>query len=133
MSDSIATQNTDTDRKQSIIRRGRRSLRQRATSLPWLARGAAVGLCVVSLALIGIFIVALGQHGLTLFVSNPPSVQIVLVLSYVVAFFAASTAVGAALAWRFRYWSRIARIHQTVLAVLGLAFVWQLIELGFLP
>lgn len=133
MSDSIATPKTDPEGHQAIVRTIGRSVQRRVTSLPWLSRAAAVGLCVLSLALIASFVTALGQHGLTLFVSNPPLVQVVLVLSYLVALFAAGTAIGAVLAWRHRYWSRTARIHQTVLAILGIAFVWQLSALGFLP
>jgi len=133
MSDSVATSNADPDGQQPLVEMIEGGIRRRATSLPWLARAAAVGLCVGSLGLVGSFVLALGQHGLTLFVTNPPTIQIVLVLSYMVALFAAGTAIGAVLAWRHRYWSRIARIHQTVLAVLGIAFVWQLFVLGFLP
>ena len=31
-----------------------------------------------------------------------------------------------------RYWSLTARIHQTIVALLGLGFSWQLSTLGFL-
>lgn len=132
MSDPVAAPNSDTDNQQAMMERLRLGIQWRATSLPWLARTAGVGLCVVSLALIGIFVFALGRHGLTLFVSNPPAVQIVSTLSYAVTLLEVGTMIGAIIAWRDRYWSRSARIHQTVLAVLGLAFVWQLFVLGFL-
>lgn len=120
-------------REQSLVTAVGRAIRRRVDSPQWLARAAGVGLAVVSLAFVASFVTVLGDHGLTLFVSNPPAMRVVLALPYLVGVLAAGTAAGAALAWRHRYWSRTARVHQTVLAVLGLALVWQLFVLGFLP
>jgi hypothetical protein len=58
--------------------------------------------------------------------------RVALALPYLVGSLALVTTAGALLAWRYRYWSLRARIHQTVLALLGLAFSWQLSTLGFL-
>jgi len=58
--------------------------------------------------------------------------QIALALPYLVAVLTVGTTIGALLAWRYRYWSLPARVHQTILALLGLAFTWQLWTLGFL-
>jgi hypothetical protein len=115
-------------------RRGlRHALRNRFLSPRWLARSSAVALSVTSIAFALGFVLIFGDHGLTLFVSNPPTTRAVLVLPSLVAVFAFGTTVGAVLAWRDGDWSRLGRLHQTLLAVLGLAFVWQLAALGFLP
>jgi len=41
--------------------------------------------------------------------------------------------VGAVAGWWCGYWSLAGRVHQTVLALLAVGFVWQLSALGFLP
>lgn len=110
-----------------------RGVRRRVASPQWLARAAGVGLSVASIGFVAGFVVVFAEHGLAVFVSNPPSMRVVLALPYLIGVLAAGTAIGAVSAWRNRYWSRTARVHQTVLAVLGLAFVWQLVVLGFLP
>jgi hypothetical protein len=58
--------------------------------------------------------------------------RVALALPPIVAVLALATAAGAVLAWRHRYWSLAARVHQTVLAALGLGFVWGLAALGLL-
>ncbi|WP_222914373.1 hypothetical protein [Natrinema sp. SYSU A 869] len=68
---------------------------------------------------------------LTLF-TRPLQMQIALALPYLIGVLTLGTTAGALLAWRYRYWSLHARIHQTILALLGLAFSWQLSMLGFL-
>lgn len=110
-----------------------RGVRRRVASPQWLARAAGVGLSVASIGFVAGFVVVFAEHGLAVFVSNPPSMRVVLALPYLIGVLAAGTAIGAVSAWRNRYWSRTARVHQTVLAVLGLAFIWQLVVLGFLP
>ena len=44
-----------------------------------------------------------------------------------------ATVVGAVAGWWCGYWSLAGRVHQTVLALLAVGFVWQLSALGFLP
>lgn len=98
----------------------------------WLVRLASVGLCVVSIGFVSLFLFVLETGGeLTLFTRTPP-MRVALALPYLVALLTAGTAVGAVMAWHARYWSLKTRIHQTLLAILGLAFCWQLWELGFL-
>lgn len=133
MTDPVAKPDAAPDRGHGHVRGVRHALRTRVRSTRWLARASAVGLSVTSIAFAVGFVVVLGDHGLTLFVSNPPAIQAVLVLPALVAVFAVGTTVGAVLAWREGYWSLLGRLYQTILAVLGLAFVWQLAALGFLP
>ena len=107
-------------------------LRCRLTSPPWLARTAGVGLSSVSIGFVVLFVFVLETGGdLTLFM-RPLPMQIALVLPYLIVILAFGTTVGALLGWRYRYWTFVSRIHQTILALLGLAFSWQLSTLGFL-
>ncbi|MFC6976573.1 hypothetical protein ACFQL1_23260 [Halomicroarcula sp. GCM10025709] len=68
---------------------------------------------------------------LTLF-TRPLPMQIALFLPSLIVMLTLGTTAGALLAWWYRYWSLAARIHQTVLAGLGLVYCWQLSTLGFL-
>lgn len=133
MTDSVGAAGSNSGREQSRLASVGRAVRRRAANPAWLARSAGVGLAVVSLAFVAGFLAGLGTHGLTLFVTNPPTIRVVLALPYVIVVLATGTVVGAALSWRHGYWSRAARVHQTVLAVLGVALVWQLFALGVLP
>ncbi|WP_124194457.1 serine hydrolase domain-containing protein [Natrarchaeobius chitinivorans] len=110
----------------------RDGLASRLRSRSWLARAAGVGLCVVSLSFVGLFLAGFAAAGEMAFVTMPLSLRVALVLPPVVALLAAATAVGSALAWSDGDWSGRARLHQTALAVLGLAFVWGLFQLGLL-
>jgi len=58
--------------------------------------------------------------------------QLALALPYLVGLLTVGTWIGTLLAWRRRYWSLSARVQQTILALLGLGFSWQLWTLGFL-
>lgn len=104
-----------------------------ASHPPWLARAAAVSLCLVSLAFVGLVAAGFAVDGQLAVVTEPAPLRVALVLPPLVAAFAAATVVSAAVAWREGYWSRAARVHQTLLAVLGTLFVWQLAVLGFIP
>ncbi|QCS43613.1 hypothetical protein [Natrinema versiforme] len=107
-------------------------VKRRLTSASWLARAASVGLSSVSIGFVMLFMFVLETGGdLTLF-TRPLPMQIALALPYLIGVLTLGTTAGALLAWRYRYWSLPARIHQTVLALLGLAFCWQLSTLGFL-
>jgi hypothetical protein len=80
-----------------------------------------------------LFMVVLESGGeLILFTRSLP-MQLALVLPYLIVVLTLGTTAGALLAWQHRYWSLPARIHQTILAILGIAFTWQLSALGFLP
>jgi len=108
------------------------SVTRRLTSPAWLARAAGVGLSSVSIGFVVLFMFILETSGdLTLF-TQPLPMQIALTLPYLVGALTLGTTAGALLAWRHHYWSLTTRIHQTVLALLGLAFSWQLSTLGFL-
>ena len=105
---------------------------RRLGSPAWLSRAAAVGLCGTAIGLVGTLAVAIASHGRIALVTRPSPMRVALLLPYLVSVFAGGTLVGAMLAWWNRYWSLAARIHQTILALLGLGFVWQLAVLGFL-
>jgi len=109
------------------------ALRRRLGRPAWLARAAAVALCLVSLASVALIAVGFATGGQLAVITQPLPLRVGLAVVPVVAALAAGTAVGTLLAWYEGYWSRAARVHQTVLAVLGLVFVWQLFALGFLP
>lgn len=107
-------------------------VKRRLTSASWLVRAASVGLSSVSIGFVVLFMFVLETGGdLTLF-ARPLPMQIALALPYFIGVLTLGTTAGALLAWRYCYWSLPARIHQTVLALLGLAFCWQLSTLGFL-
>jgi uncharacterized membrane protein len=102
------------------------------TSPEWLARAAGIGLSGVSVGFVLVFLLVLGRGGELALVTRPLPMQVALAVPYLIVPLAVGTTVGAVLAWTNRYWSLSARIHQTVLAVLGVLFVWQLATLGFL-
>jgi hypothetical protein len=104
---------------------------RRIPSASWLVRTASVALCVVALGFVSLFVLVLGRGGELALITRPLSLQVVLVLPYLVVAIALATAVGTVFAWIDRYWSLAARIHQTLLALLGLGFSWQLWVLGF--
>jgi hypothetical protein len=108
-------------------------VRHRLTSPPWLSRAAGVGLSIVSIGFVILFMVVLETGGdLTLF-TQPLPMKIALTLPYLIGLLTLGTTVGTLMAWRYRFWSVTTRIHQTVLALLGLVFSWQLSTLGLLP
>ncbi|MBX0297622.1 hypothetical protein [Haloarcula nitratireducens] len=109
------------------------NVKRRLTSLPWLARAAGAGLSSVSIGFVGLFLFVLETGGDLTLIARPVPMQVALALPAVIAFLTAVTTVGAGLAWWNNYWSLRARIHQTILALLGLGFCWQLATLGFLP
>jgi hypothetical protein len=79
-----------------------------------------------------LFMFVLEASGDLTLITRPLPMQIALALPYLVGALTVGTTAGALLAWRYRYWSLRARIHQTVLALLGLGFSWQLTGLGFI-
>lgn len=120
---------------QSRVRTGdqRGALRRRLGRPAWLARAVAVCLCLVSLAFVALVAAGFVVAGQLAVITRPLPLRVGLVLAPVVAVLAVGTVGGTLLAWYNGYWSRAARIHQTVLATLALVFVWQLVSLGFLP
>lgn len=110
-----------------------RGFERRVTSRAWLGRAAGVGLCVAAVGFVGALVVAVGLHGELALVTRPPTMQVALALPYLVACLALATTVGTLSAWRHGYWTFPTRVHYTLLTLLGLAFVWQLSTIGFLP
>lgn len=108
------------------------ALKRRLTSPSWLSRAAGVGLSIVSIGFVALFLFVLETGGDLTLITRPPSMQLALALPYLIGILTLGTTVGTLLAWRHRYWSLPARVHQTILAVLGLAFSWHLSTLGFL-
>lgn len=132
MTDRGRTRETGRPRERGDAGTGER-LRRRLPSLPWLARAAGTALSVVAVGFVLAFLFVVGRGGRLTLLTRPPAMRAVLALPSLVAFLGPSAALGAALAWRNGYWSRRARVHQTVLALLGLGLCWQLWVLGFLP
>ncbi|RQG93197.1 hypothetical protein EA462_03085 [Natrarchaeobius halalkaliphilus] len=58
--------------------------------------------------------------------------RLALVLPHFVLISTIGTVAGTGLVWLNHYWSLTARIHQTILSILGIGFTWQLFVLGFL-
>ncbi|MDS0477195.1 hypothetical protein [Natrinema sp. 1APR25-10V2] len=109
-----------------------RGLQHRNTSPAWLARAAGIGLSVVSVGFVLLLPFVIGRYGELSLITRPLPVQITFVLPYVIAALTVATTIGTVLAWWNQYWSLRARLHQTILALLGLGFSWQLATLGFL-
>ncbi|MDS0283698.1 hypothetical protein [Haloarcula onubensis] len=108
-------------------------VKDRLTSPAWLARTAGVCLSGVSVGFVVLLAFILETRGDIALITRPLPMQIALALPTVVAVLTAVTAVGTVLAWWNRYWSLRARLHQTLVTVLGLGFSWILATLGFLP
>lgn len=109
-----------------------RDLTPQRRRLAWLARTASVGLSAVSLGFFLLLGVLIERGGELTLITRPVPIQFALALPYLVLLFTLGTTAGALLAWWNRYWSRRVRIHQTLLAALGLGFSWQLVRLGFI-
>ncbi|GAB7009579.1 hypothetical protein [Halorubrum trueperi] len=108
------------------------ALTDRRRRLAWLARAAGVGLSGVSIAFVLLVVVVVGSGGELTLITRPLPMQFALALPYLIGILTLGTVAGAVPAWRYRYWSLPARIHHTLLALLGLGFSWQLATLGFL-
>ncbi len=108
-------------------------VKRRLTSPSWLARAASVGLCSISIGFLILFVFVVETGGNVTLFTRPLLMQIAVSLPAVIMVLTAATTIGAGIAWWNRYWSIRARIHQSVLALLGLGFSWQLTKLGFLP
>jgi hypothetical protein len=133
MTDQHASQQRTEQQHESDDRSGfTYGVKRRLTSTSWLARTTGVGLSSVSIWFVMLFIFVLETGGDVTLFTRPLPMQIALTLPYLVGVLTLGTTAGALLAWQYRYWSLPARIHQTILALLGLAFCWQLSILGFL-
>lgn len=133
MSDSSHTSEPEQVQRESYLPTAIANGVTRRLSTPaWVARATGVGLCLVSLGSVVAFAVAYGSGGELALITKPLPMRIALVFPYLILVFTLGTGVGAMLAWWNRYWSLSARIHQTLLALLGLGFSWQLATLGFL-
>lgn len=111
---------------------GTRGIKRRLTSPPWLGRAAGVGLSSVSIGFVVLLIFVLETRGEVALFTRPLTMQIALTLPYLIWALTLGTIAGSLLGWRHRYWSLPVRIHQTALALLGIAFSWQLSTLGFM-
>ena len=87
---------------------------------------------MASLTFVGLFVAAFAAYEDLVFALDPLSLQLAFASAYLVALFAIGTVIGSVLAWKNRYWSLGARLHQTLLAVAGVVFVALLVSLGFL-
>lgn len=125
---------TVTEGSMTGSRRIRRWFKGGIKSPQWLARASAVGLCVSSLGFVVLFISGLAAEPTEelAFVVEPLPLRLALWLPPIIALFTVGTVLGAVGAWYNTYWSVRGRLHQTILAVLGVLFVWQLSVTGFL-
>lgn len=128
----VPRQRTESSREHDDQRELVHGVKRRLTSLPWLARASGVGLSSVSIGFVALFLFVLETGGEVTFFTRPLTMQVALALPYLVGALTLGTTAGALVAWRYRYWSLPVRVHQTVLALLGFAFSWQLWTLGFL-
>lgn len=112
----------------AITHRGKQQIRSPA----WLTRVASVGLCVSATGFVITFAFVLESSGELALITNPTPMRLTFVLPYFVLLSTIGTIVGTGLVWWNHYWSLPARIHQTILAILGIGFTWQLFVLGFL-
>ncbi len=104
----------------------------RYTDPRWLFRAVSASLCIVSIAFVGLLTLGLALGGNRAVITQPPSLQIAQLLPPVIVLLTLLTGLSLPVAWVRGYWSAIARVHQTIMAVLGLVFVWQLRVLGFI-
>lgn len=104
----------------------------RLPSPAWVARVSGVWLSATAVIFSLGLLLLLENGGELALITRPLPVRMILLLPYLVALFALGTAISIPIAWRQSYWSRGVRIHQTLLAILGLGFTWQLFEHGFL-
>ncbi len=105
----------------------------RRLSLAWLVRATGIGLSSASLGFVLLVGFIIERGGELTLLTRPLPMQLALALPYLIEVFTLGATAGAVLAWRYRYWSLPARIHHTLLVLLGLGFSWQLVTLGFLP
>ena len=132
MTDQHTSQQRTGQEQEHVDRRYIHGVKRCLTSLSWLARAAGVGLSSVSIGFVVLFMFVLETGGDLTLITQPLPMQIALALPYLIGALSLGTTAGALLGWRYRYWSLTTRIHQTMLALLGLAFIWQLSTLGFL-
>ncbi|MFD1600353.1 hypothetical protein [Halobellus rarus] len=128
----VSQQRTEQQHEQADRSGYTHGVKRRSTSLSWLARAAGVGLSGVSIGFVVLFMFVLETDGDLTLITQPLPMQIALALPYLIVILTLGTTAGSLLAWRYRYWSLRTRIHQTILALLGFAFCWQLSTLGFL-
>lgn len=119
------TEHTDTGERAS-------SLTPQGRCLTRLARAASVGLSVVSLGFVLLLLIVIESGGELTLITRPVPMQVALTLPYLIVLCTLGTTAGAVLAWWNRYWSWRARIHQSLLALLGLGFSWQLVRFDFI-
>ena len=132
MTDQHASQQRTEQHESDDRSRFTYGVKRRLTSPSWLARAAGIGLSGVSIGFIALFVFILETGGELTLITRPLPMQIALAFPYLIGALSLGTTAGALLGWRYRYWSLTTRIHQTMLALLGLAFSWQLSTLGFL-
>lgn len=107
-------------------------IRNRVRRPDWFGRASGVGLSLSVLMFVSLIGVSFAMSGQLMLVTEPLSLRIAFVFPPLIAVLTLGTLVGAIMGWWKGYWSRTVRIHQTLLAFLGLLFLWQLITFGFM-
>ena len=105
---------------------------RRVTNPKWLARASAVGLCCTALGFVIGVVVVLSTAGQLTLITMPPKLQALFAVPYLVLLFGVGTVAGTVLGWHRGYWSLRVRIHQTLLAILAVLFLWRLASYGLL-
>ena len=100
----------------TFISRRKREAGERSSRLMRLTRGAALALCLAFVAFVAIFTQYMGNE-------DQPIIRI---LAWVIAVLTLSVTPLAIIAWWKGWWSRIGRLHYTLIALAGLAFTWFL-------
>ena len=100
----------------AFISRRKHEAGERSSRLMPLARGAALALCLAFVAFIAVFTQYMGNE----------DQSIIRILAWVIAVLTLIVTPLAIIAWWKGWWSRISRIHYTLIALAGLAFTWFL-------
>lgn len=89
-------------------------------------------LAVSVLAFVGLVVLGFAFEGQLAIVTALFPIRLALVLPPMIGRLTLAAVVGSVYAWRRRYRTRLARIHYTLVALLGVMFTWQLAAVGFL-
>ena len=100
----------------TFISRRKREAGERSSQLMQFTRGAALALCLTFVVFVIVF---------TQYMGNEDQL-IIRILAWVIAVLTMSVTPLAIIAWWKGWWSRVSRLHYTLIALAGLAFTWFL-------
>jgi hypothetical protein len=117
----------------ALIRRVRRRPASTAP-VPRLLRWCALAMCLCGIGFVAGVAWSVADLTLVFQTIHSQAFKVVFGLGVLTALLSAVTAIGALLAWKDRLWNVVSRLHFTLVALAGLAFVWELYHwnlLGF--